>query len=244
MEEDESEDNILENDIATNRRNVRSNSNETEFTIASERLRGTSTSTSTSTSRQATTTNTNTNTNTLNMVPYNSDLSFFDGMTTISIESLNGERPRRCNTVLPLQLIRIVSGTNQDQNSKSSTASYTYFSKINKHNQNSSSFYRMFLCRVMTSTVGEVVYIIESNHVNKFLWKRDSELRDNNVLTIGKCIAILNPLPIKALLGGKVPIIESRGSCVILKTPLKLKQVPLNPNIDQEATHAFVLNSM
>ena len=96
----------------------------------------------------------------------------------------------------------------------------------------------------MTSTVGEVVYIIESNHVNKFLWKRESELRDNGVLTIGTCIAILNPLPIKALLGGKVPIIESRGSCIILKTPVKLKQVPLNPNIDQEATHAFVLNGM
>ena len=102
-------------------------SNQQLFELASQRLQSSSGGGS-----QGNATTGGGNNNSINLVPYNGNPNFLSGYSAISIESLSGDRPKRSDTVLALQLLCIVSGTNQDQKSSSSTNSYTYFSKHNK----------------------------------------------------------------------------------------------------------------
>ena len=62
-------------------------------------------------------------------------------------------------------------------------------------------------------------------------------------MTISTCIAVLNPKPIKTLLGNKIPILESRGSCIVLKGQ-PVQTINISTSIDMEVTQEFVLNGV
>ena len=58
----------------------------------------------------------------------------------------------------------------------------------------------------------------EGNIYNKRLWRRNDQVRENGVLTIGYYITVLNPLLILNRLGNEIPILKSRHLAVIMES--------------------------
>lgn len=159
----------------------------------------------------------------------------------ISLTELMASDPRRNKTVLYLQMMKVISGGTGEQ--RNSPSNYSYYSKVSRSNQNG-AYHRMIMCREVHSRTGKLAYIIEGKYQNDELWSKQPSVRDNGVATIGTCIAILCPLPISNLLAGDIPIVNSLGGCVVMKTPSFLPSVKLNPSLPTGMTKAFVLNEM
>ena len=53
----------------------------------------------------------------------------------------------------------------------------------------------MFLFREINSPYGQVGYMIEGQSLNKRLWIRNPQYRDNGTISIGTCIDLLCPVP-------------------------------------------------
>ena len=101
----------------------------------------------------------------------------------------------------------------------------------------------MFLFRELDSAIGQVVYMIESSGHNGRLWVRNVELRDNETITIGTCVAVIRLCPIVNQLGNEVPLLESRGSLIIYNDPNRFLEVRIDNGLSQNVTRAFVLNN-
>ncbi len=94
------------------------------------------------------------------------------------MEYMMWDSPERDMCVIYLQLIRILSGTSTG--GKDSTKYQSFYKKNNRREVSSnSSYYRLFLFRVVSSESGQVVYIVEGKVRNDKLWSRYPMLRDD-----------------------------------------------------------------
>ena len=153
---------------------------------------------------------------------------------------MNPSVPQK-KTYIRLQLLRVVSGSTSGTNNGST--SFSYFNRQRRDRQNTSTYQRMFLFREVDSTIGQVVYMIESSGLNDRLWVRNAENRDNGRISIGCCVAVIRPCPIVNQLGNEVPLLESKGSLVLYHQPNRYHSIRLDHGLPQNVTRAFVLNN-
>ena len=175
------------------------------------------------------------------LIPYDIAVRFPEGMVEVDIEHMMSDSPEQKKAIMYLQLIRIVSGSNNGQNN--SSAYQSYFKK-KKENSLSSHYFRLLLFRDVTSKDGQVVYIVEGKNVNDKLWARYPLLRDNGVVSIGTYITIFNPLPITTMFCNEIPMIECRGGCIVMKDPTALPDIDVDMSITNNITRAFLKNNM
>lgn len=177
------------------------------------------------------------------LIPYDRSVKMRDGLRPVDIEYMMGENPDRKNSIMYLQLLRIVSGSSN--NGQSSTSVYqSYFRKSRKEVGRDAYFIRLFLFRDVSSNDGHVLYIVENKNLNDKIWNRFSILRDNGVVTIGSYITIFNPQPISNFFYNEVPSVETRGSCIVNGIPEKVRDVPIDRAITNDTTRSFVLNKV
>ena len=181
-------------------------------------------------------------TNGYGLLPYETGLVIPDFLVEVNIEHLSGENPETKKAVMYLQLIRIVSGSQNGQNNM--TAYQSYYKKNNKTISSNSHYFRLFLFRDVASTSGEVVYMIEGKQMNDKLWARNPLLRDNGVLTVGSYIIVFNPLPITTRFCNEIPLLETRGGCVVMNPPQCITEIKLDHGISTGVTRVFVVNNV
>lgn len=177
------------------------------------------------------------------LIPYETNVKIPDAATEVDITYMLKASPERKCCVMYLQLIHIVSGSNNGQNNTSTYQSYFNKNK-NKKDMTGSQFYRLFLFRDLLSLDGKVVYMVEGKSMNDKLWTRYPLLRDNGVLTIGTYIAIINPHPINQWFCNEIPIVECRGGCYVMKAPGAMASVKIDMGVTLNTTRAFVLNNV
>ena len=176
------------------------------------------------------------------LIPYDNHYTP-PGMKEVDVIHMMGDDPTRKKSILYLQLIHIVSGSNSGQ--QNMTAYQSYFKKNNKKEASASShYYRLFLFRDVSSKNGQVVYMVEGKGRNDNLWKRNPMLRDNGVVTIGTYICVINPLPITSTWCNEIPMLECRGSAFVMKSPLSVMEVGIDRSITANCTQAFVMNNV
>ncbi len=176
------------------------------------------------------------------LLPNETGLVIPDFLVEVNIEHLSGENPETKKAVMYLQLIRIVSGSQNGQNNM--TAYQSYYKKNNKTISSNSHYFRLFLFRDVASTSGEVVYMIEGKQMNDKLWARNPLLRDNGVLSVGSYIIVFNPLPITTRFCNEIPLLETRGGCVVMKPPQCITEIKLDHGISTGVTRVFVVNNV
>ena len=147
-------------------------------------------------------------------IPYDPSAYFPRNLKEVNIEYLLQDEPQQKKTVMYLQLLLIISGSNSNDQSKISLFQ-SYYKKNKKDSSISSSYYSLFLFRDVLSIDGNVLYIVEGNSMNDKLWSRYPLLRDNGVVSVGTYISILNPLPITSRFCNEIPIVESRFGCIV-----------------------------
>ena len=177
------------------------------------------------------------------LIPYDSSAYFPRNLKEVNIEYLLQDEPQQKKTVMYLQLLRIISGSNNNDQSKMSLFQ-SYYKKNKKDTSMSSSYYRLFLFRDVLSTDGRVLYIVEGNSMNDKLWSRYPLLRDNGVVSVGTYITILNPLPITSRFCNEIPIVETRFGCIVMKDPANMGTIDIDMSITSNVTRSFVLNNV
>ena len=85
--------------------------------------------------------------------------------------------------------------------------------------------------------------MVEGNSYNKRLWGRNSQGRENCVLTISSYITILNPLPILNKLGNEIPILKSGHVSMTIDPPIMVHRVCAEFRLVQNNARAFVFNN-
>ena len=68
--------------------------------------------------------------------------------------------------------------------------------------------------------------------------------RDNGDISVGSVILVLSPPPIKLFLGAEIPILETRGGCILMKTPSVQTEMSINYRIDNNITRSFTLSNV
>ena len=82
---------------------------------------------------------------------------------------------------------------------------------------------------------------MESRQHNHTLWDRNLLLRDNGVLTIGSFLRVLAPKRIDSSMNG-VPLLFTQEPVVIMKRPPSFPIVPINFQVPQSKSAAFIYN--
>ena len=118
---------------------------------------------------------------------------------TITIDELMCDNPRQKLTVVQLQLLWIISNSNDEGNR--SQSSFTFYNRSRLEKSIYASYNRMFLFREIDSTIGQVVYMIEGRSLNERLWVRNLQFCENGMISFGTCIVPLCPAPIQNQLG-------------------------------------------
>ena len=101
----------------------------------------------------------------------------------------------------------------------------------------------MFLFREINSPYGQVGYMIEGQSLNKRLWIRNPQYRDNGTISIGTCVDLLCPAPNQNLLCNKIPIFEFCTSGIVLSTPTQFLPIKIDDALPQHVTRSFVINN-
>lgn len=176
------------------------------------------------------------------IVPYSNFTNIPPNLVAVSVEELMMEKPLRKRTIIYLQLIHIVSGST---NGQGNTSTYQSYIRNKKKNESTNyQYYRLFLFRDISSSSGQVVYMVEGKAMNDKLWSKNPEIRETGVVTIGTYIDILSPLPITAMFFNDTPILESYGGCIVLKILSVVKAVTIDHGIKKNTTRSFVMNSI
>lgn len=136
------------------------------------------------------------------------------------------------------QLIRIITPTRDNDVLK-------YQRRHRAQNTAANANYtRILMCRVVAETNtqhdGKVFYVLQNSKENKTILDRNPALRDNGSLTIGSCMAIVNPDPIDKFLQN-IPMISSSERVVILRQR-RLEAIPYPTELDGNEIKAFLIH--
>ena len=86
--------------------------------------------------------------------------------------------------------------------------------------------------------------MIEDRTQNKQLWKKDTILRDNGVLTIGIYIIISNAKPIKRYMANAIPIVVIMNYGIVLKSFNLYPTANIQSSIVKKSTQAFYIKGI
>ena len=175
------------------------------------------------------------------LVPYDDSVRIPNTMVEVDIQNMMEDKPERKRAIMYLQLIRVVSGSN-GQNNMSTYQSY--FKKNKNNGPQASHYFRLLLFRDVTSSDGHVVYMVEGKRMNDQLWSKFPLLRDNGVVTIGSYISVMNPNPITTMFCNEIPLIECHWGCIVMKDPDVMVEVPVDTSIEQNCTRCFLRNKV
>eukprot|EP00957_Ditylum_brightwellii_P027257 2061100-Ditylum_brightwellii.AAC.1 len=82
---------------------------------------------------------------------------------------------------------------------------------------------------------------MESKNCNNFLWMRNSQLCNNGTVTVGIILRILCPLPVKYLMLGDVPMVETYFPVAVMRfSETALQTVNIDHSIGGNTAMAFV----
>ena len=84
-------------------------------------------------------------------------------------------------------------------------------------------------------------YMIMNSTNNTHLFERNTNFRDNGVISIGTLMLIVNPDPVENFLKG-VPIITTKERAVVLQ-PMQLPEIPLKNSLDGNDSRGFAYNN-
>ena len=139
---------------------------------------------------------------------------------------------------LALQLLRIVCGNNVNDKS---AGVYKFFSNKKGKESGSSRYTRLFLFRGVSTADGRVVYVIEARKHNDMLWSKFREKRDARTIIIGSYGVVLNPKPITIKMSNAIPILDTRGRSILLRSP-EYSGPKIFSELAVNITRAFVLS--
>ena len=175
--------------------------------------------------------------------PYDAITTIPRNFKMISIEDLVVEKHTVQDMIamkksyLALQLLRIVCGNNVNDKS---AGVYKFFSNKKGKESGSSRYTRLFLFRDVSTADGQVVYVIEARKQNDLLWSKFPEKRDNGTVTIGSYVVVLNPKPITIKMSNDIPILDTRGGSILLRSP-EYSGSKIFSELAVNVTRAFVL---
>ena len=176
-------------------------------------------------------------------LPYDAITTIPRNFNMISIEDLVEQKHTvhemlsMKKSYLALQLIRIVCGNNVNDKS---AGVYKFFSNKKGKESGSSRYTRLFLFRDVSTADGQVVYVIEARKQNDLLWSKFPEKRDNGTVTIGSYVVVLNPKPITIKMSNDIPILDTRGGSILLRSP-EYSGSKIFSELASNVTRAFVL---
>ena len=91
------------------------------------------------------------------------------------------------------------------------------------------------------SDQNSLFYMIMNSTSNTHLFERNTNFRDNGIISIGTLLLIVNPDPVENFLNG-IPILSTMERAVVLN-PRTLTQVPLSNNIEGNESRGFIYNN-
>ena len=159
---------------------------------------------------------------------------------SLSTLSKHGAEPRMDKAIV-LQLIRLIPHNPYSQNGNAQT--YSRPRGYGPVRPSSMPYTRLFMCRVFSEREGNLlVYLMEGRNKNTNLWRKNVELRDNGIITIGTILRITAPLPIDSYMRGDIPLIQTHYPAIVLHKPSTFPQLIPHDNLEGESSRAFVLN--
>ena len=157
----------------------------------------------------------------------------------VSVNDLISTTVKRKNTVIHLQLLKVLAGKKNE-----SEKFYWQKKKAGSTGSGSGNYNRMFMFRVMGDCNGAVVQMIEYGNRNEDLWSKDLTIRDNGGITIGTCLAVINPHPIEDYLAGDTALLDSSFSGLVLTSPQNFNEVEIDETLAMGITKSFVLRQV
>ena len=85
---------------------------------------------------------------------------------------------------------------------------------------------------------------MEARNCNNMLFERNLEYRDNGTISIGTYFRILSPLPIENNMRGDIPLVKTQLPIIVLKSPSKVASVPVDLQLQEQTSMAFVYNKV
>lgn len=164
-------------------------------------------------------------------------------LSAISLSELMDESVEEKNldtNFIDVQVLRVIApNSNMGTNS-----AFMYGNRNrNRNSQNQVHYSRLILLRVFSNTESDrLCYLMETRNTNTCLWDRNVELRDNGVVTMGTYIRVLAPKPIKSLMSGDIPMLETQFPVIVMRTPDQIQPVPVNFEIQGNNALSFVQN--
>ena len=169
--------------------------------------------------------------------------SMMSTVRSVTLNKLMDEDPSQIprQTKIDLMLLRVIGNTPNSSNNVR-----TYGSTRNTRQQaNNLNYSRLYLFKVVKGAENHcLVHMMTNRNCNRNLMEENPRWRDDGTATIGSVFRIMHPLPIKSLMANDVPILESRFSALLLKTPEYYETVPVNEQIRDNVSQAFSLNNM
>ena len=161
----------------------------------------------------------------------------------VSVKNLMQEGAKSSSrSFIDFQLMRVISPIN---NSASNSAHLYAVRNRNRNTGGQTNYTRLFLVRVYSgSEASKLCYIMETRTKNKEMWKRNVELRDNGILTIGTVFRILAPRPIENLMKGDIPLIESKFPAMVMNTPRIFLPIEIDYQVTGNHCFAFCLKNV
>ena len=156
----------------------------------------------------------------------------------VSVDQLMSKDPPYRKTVIYLILLRIVSSSTTNYESRPYS-----IKNLRKKNssQGTSSYSRIFLCMDPNSLHGQTVYLVQGRGIGEHLWSKNTNLRDDGVLSIGTTLALYNPKAITKLLANEIPIIETNSSLLMMERKA-LVNVAIDNSVPEHNTRGFIMN--
>jgi hypothetical protein len=169
---------------------------------------------------------------------------FMRRMKEVKVDLLQGESVLEINLnriYIDVQIIRVITP------SPAQKANIYGVRRKNSNNQEV-HFSRLFLCRIHSeldlNEHSRLIYLMEAKNSNNMLFDRNLELRDDGTISIGTFLRILAPLPIENNMKGDIALVKTQMPAVVMKRPFKIPSVPVNTQIQENNSMAFVLNGV
>ena len=161
----------------------------------------------------------------------------------ISLEELMIENHEKISrqTRIDIQILRVIANSNTGTNLGPARVYGAY--RSNRNQSSNINYSRLFLCRIVSEIEGDtIVYLMESRNCNNNMWKRNPQLRDDGVISIGSIIRLLSPSPIKSMMANEIPMLETRFPVIVMRFPQEIHPITVNLGISGNQSKGFALN--
>ena len=163
----------------------------------------------------------------------------FNEISLATLESDTASEHRLNFKYIDVQIIRIITSN--------VAAANVYSRKRPNVNQNTLKFSRLILAKIHSTLLPtentKLIYLMEARNKNQGFWSKNVNLRDNGAVTIGSFVRIPSPLPVESYMRCDIPLIVSHSPCILLKSPSRVPQFPMNYEVESHTSLAFIYNN-